>query len=299
MTVPDGAACYFCLGEGPDDVGKPLVRDCSCRGDSAGFAHLSCLTAYAEQKSRAAGDGNSFIDPWEICTNCKQMFRNQLSIDLASAFVSFAEANYAGNGMNDKLRVLDSLRHKIEVLSMQSGTSDKQLIYTAETTTHINKLLSVVDQTKKDFKMSGWIHKPKNSKEYDYYRFLCGRYETFGYDAMGTMAQCYNSKEGFKIAITHFKKARAIYNLLGMTDEAKQMESKIAVATELQASNDPRIIASSTVTSSMLQKMKNLYEHNLNTEGINSDDTLRPGMHYAEMLRATLHFIEAERLVTK
>jgi hypothetical protein len=49
----------------------------------------------------------------------------------------------------------------------------------------------------------------------------------------------------------------------------------------------------------MLQKMKNMYEHNLNTEGINSDDTLRPGMHYAEMLRATLHFIEAERLVTK
>lgn len=36
-------ACYFCLEEGDDEEGKPPVRDCSCRGDSAGFAHFSCL----------------------------------------------------------------------------------------------------------------------------------------------------------------------------------------------------------------------------------------------------------------
>ena len=41
MAAPDGAACYFCLGEEADEEGKPLVRDCSCRGDSAGFVHLS------------------------------------------------------------------------------------------------------------------------------------------------------------------------------------------------------------------------------------------------------------------
>jgi len=300
MMVPGGAACYFCLGEGPDDEGKPLVRDCSCRGDSAGFAHLSCLTKYAEQKSRAAGDRNSFSDPWEICTNCKQSFQNQLSIDLASAFVSFAEANYghAGKG-NDKLRVLDSLRHKIVVLSTQCGTSNKQLRYNAETTIFTNEFLSIIDQTKKDFKMNGWIHMPHDSEKYEYYRWLCGNYEAFGYYALGAMAQCDKSKEGFKIAITHFKKARAIYNLVGLTDEAKQMENRIVVATELQASNDPRIIASSTVTISMLQNLKNKYEQNLNIEGMNSEDTLRPGMHYASMLWAIHHFIEAERLATK
>jgi hypothetical protein len=31
MSVPGAAACYFCLEEGDDDEGKPLVRDCSCR----------------------------------------------------------------------------------------------------------------------------------------------------------------------------------------------------------------------------------------------------------------------------
>ena len=52
MAIPDGAACYFCLEEDADDEGKPLVRDCSCRGES-GFAHFSCpcLTKYAEQNA--------------------------------------------------------------------------------------------------------------------------------------------------------------------------------------------------------------------------------------------------------
>jgi hypothetical protein len=59
-AIPNnGAACYFCLEEGPDDEGKSLVRDCSCRGDSAGFAHLSCLTKYAEQKCKKVVDGKS------------------------------------------------------------------------------------------------------------------------------------------------------------------------------------------------------------------------------------------------
>jgi E3 ubiquitin-protein ligase DOA10 len=52
---PDGTVCFICLDVGPDDEGKPLVRDCSCRGD-AGVAHLSCLTMYAKQKSRKGSD---------------------------------------------------------------------------------------------------------------------------------------------------------------------------------------------------------------------------------------------------
>ena len=116
-AVPDGAACYFCLGEEEDDEGSPLLRDCSCRGDSAGFAHFSCLTKYAEQKCKRAVDGDlaAFAEPWKICNNCKQPFQNQLSIDLASAFVSFAEATYGhtGNSKWDKLKVIDSLQLKL------------------------------------------------------------------------------------------------------------------------------------------------------------------------------------------
>jgi hypothetical protein len=58
MAVPGGASCYICLDEGPDEAGKPLVRDCSCRGDTAGFAHLSCIIEYADQKSKQAADAD-------------------------------------------------------------------------------------------------------------------------------------------------------------------------------------------------------------------------------------------------
>ena len=54
MAIGDGAATSVLEREEADDE-MPLVRDCSCRGDS-GFAHLSCLTTYAEQKSKRAGE---------------------------------------------------------------------------------------------------------------------------------------------------------------------------------------------------------------------------------------------------
>lgn len=41
----------------------------------------------------------------------------------------------------------------------------------------INKLLSMIGQTKKELNMSRCVHKPHDSKEYMYYRFLCGDYE--------------------------------------------------------------------------------------------------------------------------
>ena len=32
--LTDEAACWVCLDDGSDDEGNPLVRDCSCRGNS-------------------------------------------------------------------------------------------------------------------------------------------------------------------------------------------------------------------------------------------------------------------------
>ena len=107
LAAPNGATCYFCLDEGLDESGKPPVRDCSGRGDSAGFAHLSCMIEYAKQKSnQAAGkDFDKLTEPWYHCPNCKQQFKSQLSLDLTSAFVSFADATYGhpGNSYNDKI----------------------------------------------------------------------------------------------------------------------------------------------------------------------------------------------------
>ena len=298
MTAfPSGAACYFCLGEEADEEGKLPVRDCSCRGDSAGFAHFSCLTKYCEQKCKQADDQDMavFAEPWYKCNNCKQPFQNQLSIDLVSAFVFFAETTYGhtGNSKWDKLQVIDSLQHKIRVFS---NTVDKELVK-VEMTLLLNKMISMVDQTKKVYKMSRWIHMPKYSEEYQYYRVLCGEYEAHAYSHLGAILTSDASEEGFKIMITHYKKARAIYNLVGMKDKASHLDTVISVLTaEKQGANDAEALSSTEKISGII---RNLYELNLNTKGMDSEDTIRSGFSYARALRSDIRRIEAERLVAK
>ena len=291
ISIPDDAVCYFCL-EGGDNEGKSLVRDCSCRGNS-GFAHLSCLAMYAEQKCRVARDGDmtSFREPWDKCTNCKQPFQNQLAIDLACAFVSFAETTYGheGNNMWDKMRVMDSLRLKMVALNQlpdaDAGTKEELN----------NKLLSMIDQTKKDLNMSRWIHMPKASEEYHYYRALCIDYEAYAYKQLGKMFWRDSSEEGVKIMLQHIKKARAIYNLFGMNDDAQQMDSIISIkAANKQAAND-----GDASSSTSLEVMRNRYNDKVQTHGMDSEYTFQAGLIYALRLRVDNHFIEAEKLVTK
>ena len=106
-----GASCWICLEDGHDDLGQPLRRDCSCRGESAGFAHLSCYIEYAEQKSRymrsTMGD---ITEPWNFCPNCRQPFMNNLFIDLAMAYEDFVNREYPDNAM---------FRHSVFQLKMR------------------------------------------------------------------------------------------------------------------------------------------------------------------------------------
>ena len=75
ISQEEPATCYICLGEGPDEKGNPLVRDCSCRG-SAGWAHLQCLFDYAEQQSVGGRkrDSGKLIKAWTACPNCHQRY---------------------------------------------------------------------------------------------------------------------------------------------------------------------------------------------------------------------------------
>jgi E3 ubiquitin-protein ligase DOA10 len=51
--LDEASSCWLCLEEGLDNSGKPLVRNCSCRG-SSGFAHISCIINFAESESKKA-----------------------------------------------------------------------------------------------------------------------------------------------------------------------------------------------------------------------------------------------------
>jgi len=287
MAVPDGASCYICLDEGPDEEGKPLVRDCSCRGDTAGFAHLSCIVKYAEQKSEHAADLDrvAFATPWEECNNCKQPFQNQVALDLSSAFVSFAEKayNFSGNGKWDQVKVMAGLRHKIEklfdVVCSNSPREDKGTLK-VECEMLIKKLLLMVDQTKKDLKMRGWLHMPPTSLEYQYYKLLCGDYEADGYQDLGMIALLDQTEAGYKGSITYFQKAQAIYKLLGLEDRAKLMDIRIATLKDLLARCGGDDVNVAVNASTLLQGAKHNYEYNLKTHGSTCEATLQSGSFY-------------------
>ena len=72
-NVPKGAFCYICL-----EGGDGLMRGCACRGDSAGFVHLECLTKLAETKDESDQHRDearqALIDVWTQCTHCKRGF---------------------------------------------------------------------------------------------------------------------------------------------------------------------------------------------------------------------------------
>jgi hypothetical protein len=291
MAFTDVASCYICLDEGPDEAGKPLVRDCSCRGDTAGLAHLSCIIEYAKQKSKQAvySDLAGFAMPWDKCNNCHQPFQNQVALDLSSTFVSFAEEayGYPGNGKWDKLKVLTGLRSKIErlfsVLFSNSPREDKGILI-VECEMLIKKLLSMVDQTKKDLKMRSWLHMPPTSDEYQYYKLLCGHYEAAGYMNLGTIASLDQTEASYKRSITYFQKAKAIYNLLGLDDRAKLMDIHNAKLKDRVAGCDGDGVNVAVNASSLLNGAMHDYEYSLKRFGSTSEATLRSGSTYVSEL---------------
>ena len=67
-------------------------QNCSCRGESAGFAHISCLVDYAiHQFGTYLQDREGRLCPWEKCPTCLQSYANDLAIDLAQAYVAFTQ----------------------------------------------------------------------------------------------------------------------------------------------------------------------------------------------------------------
>ena len=91
------APCYICLEDGPDEEGKPLIRECSCRGESSAGYHLSCVINYAKAKTRAAveeyeaggDDWDFFGHHWMKCVNCKQEYEESLCAELAKGMVDY------------------------------------------------------------------------------------------------------------------------------------------------------------------------------------------------------------------
>ena len=308
--VPNRPSCWICLVEGSDDEDRPLVRDCSCRGDDAGFAHLSCIIKYAEHKSKQSAYNdkskiNTFSNAWVKCPNCNSNYENQLSTDLSTAFVSYAETSFRGNSFLDNLRVLIALQAKINSMtySLCSNMRDDENRM-AECEEAINKLMSAIVRMKKEMMMDRWIHMPPTSTEYIQYRVIRADFEAFGYQALGSLKLLDRTEESRTVAISNYKKALVIYNLLGCEPLSNAIKKEISY---LSLGVTKTVVKSGAnvevdVDAKWLPLLKNVrddYERLLESDGEGAAYTIITGLHYAELLGKANCTIEGEGLATK
>ena len=248
--VPDGASCYICLDEGPDEAGKP------------------------------------------------QPFRNRLSRDLSSAFVSFAEEGHVhpGNSVDDKLKVMVALKLNVNTLInslgevIEIGVDKNNLRRECEML--IKRFMDMVGQMKEDMKMDRWVHMPQTSYEYWMFSLVCGNFEAGGYEYWVALYNWDGTKASYKMAIAYYTKARIIYNLIGEDAKSKDVEVKIIM---MKFNN----CDATDYAAVLLQKAKDIYEHGVKVSGLASEKTITSGFNYVNMFGSAHRGIEGERLLVK
>jgi hypothetical protein len=253
-------ACWICLGEeGDDDVGEEsLVRDCSCRGESAGYAHKSCIINYATTKSKQDKDLPDLeFEAWRVCPNCNQQYQNVLRLELTRELVKFAEANHGNQGRNgvrkmiDASKVMVALRTNIQAMQdiltgknnmnvkdAKSGASEandneKKLALRVECEQVVNKFLSLTLQVMKDEKMNGWIHLPSTSPENNMYKKM-REFEAYALVVLGWLYDFDATNESYEIALNKWGKAKVIFKLIGDEVQLDNMAINISLTKEKQ-----------------------------------------------------------------
>ena len=302
-TMTAGPACWICLDEGPDKAGQPLRRDCSCRGDHAGFAHLSCIITFAKSRCKEMTEYEPFAfdEPWMFCHHCKQKYQNELALDLSAACLLFAENTYGyeGNSFTDKLWMLEAIHLRLDsmISNFELSSTNDHLTLLENGVGQVKMIHSMVEQIINNSEMTSWVHMPKKSYEFETYRLLRGHFEARGYAQMARLLICTSVKRGpsnkemaLSRALWCYRKARATYKLIDVQELAHETESKAAfVKSFLGYGEDaPAII---------MERMRSAYGEAVRQEGKDSETSMKIGLALGVTLARFKHAIEAERLV--
>jgi len=283
----EGAECWICLGEGPDDLGQPLRRDCSCRGEAAGFAHLSCIVEYAEQKSQQMNRGeidqkshrlnmvdlNNFREPWEKCANCHQNHQNELAVDLATGFVTFVEGKYPDN---IPIR-LESLVLKLEAIqSMIAHLKPKQKQEAKNVACQVLFMIGQMESKTRPL--------PK--------RILLA--EAVTYSILGRIVLAERTKETAQEAMVCFEKCRDANKRIGNPNGVALADTYIAIAKSRREGGVNKVNIEE-----MVEKIRIVYDQRVEKLGGDVPMTLAAGLDLARALEKANRMLEAERLMTK
>jgi hypothetical protein len=203
------AVCYLCLDvDGGADEADPLRRDCACCGTDAGFVHLSCLTNYAETKSKQSLDMNQFSDLWANCPSCHQEYQNELSIDIATNLVSFVRRQYP----DDTQRQVESL--SLKLCAFSSMLNRLQPVQKREAGITANVLLSLIDRMKNESPLTR----------------QCSQIEADAYSTHGCIALDEGTEKSARRAVVHFKMDLKVCKAIGFADGIVNAKRNIAVA---------------------------------------------------------------------
>jgi hypothetical protein len=216
-----------------------------------------------------------------------------LSLDLSSAFFSFAKETYPGNSESDKLRVMTALDMFINATICTRESNQKTKL---DVEPLIRKLLSMVDEMKKEKKMDNWVKMPTFTREYQFYKFLCGGYEATGYRYAAEAAAMDSDKIGMKTSINFYEKARKIFSLLGMSAEAEQMDGAIVIYRSRLANERGDL---DLTASAAFDMAKSLYEGCVKRLGSDNPQSITGGLSYGRALVRVGKSIEGERLIMK
>ena len=258
VTICSGASCWICLDEGPDDSGQPLIRDCSCRGDS-GYYHLSCIIKYAEKKSEE-WDGleskgmryeiGDYSKPWRQCPNCNQSYQNTLLLDLADGLISFTKKLYPCHPAIrrfgfpcDPVMFLEALDTKTDAyrhMIQKSDNGPDEVHYREESKRVASEIISLVEQIKTHiYGVGSPVPFRVSSQE-------AGAYSTIGI-CLVEEAQLISGSNKFKESSTfksgmkHLEKSRDLARLIGDTIFANDVENRIAQAKQFSGDGDNMI----------------------------------------------------------
>ena len=267
----DAPVCYICLDNGPDESGQPIRRDCSCRGSDCGFAHISCLAKFAEQKTEE-WDGYSVGDlsePWVMCPCCLQPHQNELAVDLANVFVSYVVKKHS----SDLLLYLYALDHLLCALVARSVNGIQTKV---ESIRIANKMLFVIRKLKTDRR----------------YRFdLCITIiESSVYNRLGQIALV-EDLDGYKKAIKYFEKCRDLANAVHYSEGVAIANNNI-IGTK-------KVYRKDFSSDEYLKQALAFYQLQIDVSGQDSIDTIKAALNVAIALKGTNQRRQAEELLSK
>jgi tetratricopeptide (TPR) repeat protein len=268
----DAPCCWICFeeGGGPDASGKPLIRNCSCRGTS-GFAHLSCAVTFAENKCKDAYEFEEYLaDYFTVCFNCEQDYQGEVKYAMAKAEVEFIEREYKNNHM----LCLEAMVYRMIVLNENNYAHDRP-----EREVICSKMLSVIEEVDKD-----------PSLQHDDLTHSMAR----GHNAIADFHREFGSKENLEKAKEHYGRAKDLYEAIREEVFVMAMEREIRMVVANLNGNEVKLD-----TTEEIIFLRKTYIDYIERYGENDLDTIEAGIELAIALYNADHTIEAERFLTK